>query len=59
MQVPWFFATTRAPERSTPAHRPRPANHRPFTRWAIRCIEAFVAWGERSRQRHSGSESLI
>ena len=59
MQVPWFFATTHAPQRQTPAHGRRPANHHPIKRLVIRAIESFVAWGERSRRRHSGAESLI
>jgi hypothetical protein len=30
-------------------HR-RPANHHPIKRFAIRVVEGFVAWGERSRR---------
>jgi hypothetical protein len=59
MQVPWFFATTSTPQRQQPLQTQRRANHRPLTRWVVRTTERFVAWGERSRQRHSGSCSLI
>ena len=59
MQVPWFFATTHAPQRRPALRAQRHVNHRPFKRWVIRLTERFVAWGEHSRQRHSGSCSLI
>jgi hypothetical protein len=52
MQVPWFFATTPAPQRPLglrPARR-----HRTPSLW-VRLGERLIAWGEGARHHRLGS----
>jgi hypothetical protein len=52
MSTSWFFATTPIPQRPQVAPvRKRPAE-RAGRRWWQRLAERYVAWSERSEQRH-------